>query len=101
MGLLGGDYVHASWGKNLLRLPDNDPGFAPMNVFDRIACIDRDYFYFEVLGNRTALYKTETLGQTPTDVKDNEQANFLRLQSRLRTFMQIAEQLSTPGVSNP
>lgn len=96
MGLLGGDYVHASWGRDLLKLPQDDPGFAPMNVFDRVACIDCDYFYFEVLGHSTALYETETLGQTSTDVKDDKQADFLRLQRRLRIFVQIAEQLSTP-----
>ncbi len=96
MGLLGGDYVHASWGRDLLKLSEDDPGFAPMNVFDRIASIDRDYFYFEVLGDRTALYESETLGRMPTDVKDDRQADFFRLQRRLRIFVQIAEQLSTP-----
>jgi len=96
MGLLGGDYVHASWGRNLLKLPEDDPGFAPMNVCESIACIDRTYFYCEVLGHSTALYETKALGQTPTDVKDDRQADFLRIQRSLRIFDQIAEQLSTP-----
>lgn len=96
MGLLGSDYVHASWGRDLLKLPEDDPGFVPMNVFDRIACVNQDYFYFEVLGHSTALYETEMLGQTSTDVKDDKQADFLRIQRRLRIFVQIAEQLSTP-----
>jgi len=97
MGLLGSDYVHASWGRDLLKLSEGDVGFAPMNVFDRIACIDRDYFYFEVLGHSTALYDTEMLDQTPMDVKEEKRADFLRIQRHLRIFMQIAEQLSTPG----
>ena len=97
MGLLGGDYVHASWGRNLLKLPGDGPGFAPMNVFDHISSIDRDYFYFEVLGHKTALYETEMLGQVSKDVKDIKQADFVRIQRRLRIYVQIAEQLSTPG----
>jgi hypothetical protein len=47
MGLLGGEYSHASWGRDLLKVTDG--GFAVMNVGSRIAYIDRDYLYAEDL----------------------------------------------------
>ncbi|MEW6412329.1 MAG: sulfatase-like hydrolase/transferase [Candidatus Zixiibacteriota bacterium] len=50
MGLLGDDYVHASWGRDIFGLPEKDSGFAVMNVGSRIAYIDNDYFYAEDLG---------------------------------------------------
>jgi hypothetical protein len=99
MGLLEGDYVHASWGRDLLKLSEDDPGFAPMNVFDRIASIDRDYFYFEVLGHSAELYYASTLGEEARDVKNEFTDDLQNTQRRLRIFLQIAEQLSTPGRS--
>ncbi len=51
MGLLGSDYVHASWGRNLFDLPDGDSGFAVMNVANRLGYIDNNYFYAEDLGH--------------------------------------------------
>jgi len=53
MGILGGDYTHASWGRDLLNLPPDDKGFAIMNVAGRIGYIDADYLYVEDLGGLT------------------------------------------------
>lgn len=53
MGLLGDDYTHASWGRDLFNLPAGDSGFAIMNVAGRIGYIDADYLYVEDLGGLT------------------------------------------------
>ncbi len=96
MGLLGGDFVHASWGRNLLDVSGDDPGFAPMSVYDRLAAIDRDYLYLELLGHRTALYQTAILGPDAPDLKESRADAFLCRQRRLRAYTQTAELLSTP-----
>ncbi|UCG62575.1 MAG: sulfatase-like hydrolase/transferase [Candidatus Zixiibacteriota bacterium] len=62
MGLLGGNYTLASWGRDLLNLPDGDGGFAVMNVAERIAYIDKDYLYMEELGG-LAGYGTRVSGE--------------------------------------
>lgn len=62
MGLLGGDYIHASWGRDLLNLPEGDSGFAVMSMGERIAYIDNTYLYAEELGGLTA-YGTTVAGE--------------------------------------
>jgi phosphoglycerol transferase MdoB-like AlkP superfamily enzyme len=96
MGILGGDYTHASWGRDLLRLTPDDSGFAIMNVAERIAMMETDYFYLEELGVSTGLFEARTIETTPRDVKAAHPEIYDRMQRRLRIFMQIAEQLTTP-----
>jgi phosphoglycerol transferase MdoB-like AlkP superfamily enzyme len=94
LGLLGGQYEHASWGRDLLRLADNDPGFAMINLGNRIGCVTRDQFYLEWLGRQTALYDYSSLRTDPVDISSVHPEQFRALQRRTRAFMQIAEQLS-------
>ncbi|MCK4462502.1 MAG: sulfatase-like hydrolase/transferase [candidate division Zixibacteria bacterium] len=94
MGLLGGEYRHSSWGRDLLRLEENDPGFAMINAADRIGCVTRDYFYLEWLGRQTSLYEYRSLRSDPIDITDQRFEEFHESQCRTRAFMQLAEQLS-------
>jgi phosphoglycerol transferase MdoB-like AlkP superfamily enzyme len=97
MGVFGGSYIHASWGRNLLQVPEGDPGFAPMSVFDQIASIDHDYYYFEVLGRSTALCESaEASNVEAADVGNERPDDFIRRQHRLRIYLQVGEQLCTP-----
>ncbi len=96
MSLLGGDYTHASWGRNLFIVPDDDPGFVPMNIYDYICSIDRDFLYLEPLGRSASFFETAAVESSPHDVKKDFPTAFNRRQRRLRSYMQIAEQLSTP-----
>ncbi|HWR83953.1 MAG TPA: sulfatase-like hydrolase/transferase, partial [Candidatus Deferrimicrobium sp.] len=97
MGLLGGDYRHASWGRNLLTVPADDPGFAPISVFERIGSVDRQYHYTEILGRTASLFETGIAAGNGSDIEDKYPAAFQSRQRRLRIFMQVAEQLSTPA----
>ncbi len=58
MGLLGGDYTHASWGRNLFNLPEGDSGFAVMNLYNRLGYIDSRHLYVEELGGKTGFGST-------------------------------------------
>jgi hypothetical protein len=98
MGLLGGDYTHQSWGRDLLKLDDDDRGFAVMNVLDRIGYVDPDFFYFERLGQIPSLVATGSLEFGGWDLKDIRPEECQRIQQRLHTYLQIAEQLCTPSI---
>ncbi|HVP07048.1 MAG TPA: LTA synthase family protein, partial [Candidatus Acidoferrum sp.] len=95
MGLLGGDYTHASWGRNLLNLPASDSGFTTMNVAERIACMEGDYFYLEELGVSSSLYFWQGINEPPKLITKEQPEEYHRLQRRLRDYMQVAEQLTT------
>lgn len=97
MGILGDDYTHASWGRDLLNLTPGDSGFATMNRFDRIAFIDNSYMYVELLGREPSLHSTPELDRTVADISKTHREELAVRQRRLRTYMQIADQLSTPG----
>ena len=98
MGLVGGDYTHQSWGRDLLKLDDSDRGFAAMNVLDRIGYIDPDFFYLERLGQAPSMIATGSLEFGGWDLKDIRPEEFRRIQKRLHTYLQIAEQLCTPSM---
>jgi hypothetical protein len=101
LGMLGGSYQHRSWGRDLLRLDEDDPGFAMINAADRIGCVTRDYFYLEWLGRQTSLYEYDLLRRDPTDVSANHPEHFAKLQRRTRAYMQLAEQLSQVQTAPP
>ena len=94
LGLLYDKCEHASWGRDLLRLDEDDPGFAMINAGDRIGCVTRDMFYLEWLGRQTSLYDYDSLRTDPVDVSSVHPEQFRILQLRARAFMQLAEQLS-------
>lgn len=101
LNLLGGPYAHRSWGRDLLRLDEDDPGFAMINAGDRIGCVTRDYFYLEWLGRQTALYAYDSLGDNPVDISEDQRELFTKLQRNTRAYMQLAEQLSQVETAPP
>jgi phosphoglycerol transferase MdoB-like AlkP superfamily enzyme len=101
LNLLRVQYTHSSWGRDLLRLDEGDPGFAMINAGDRIGCVTRDYFYLEWLGRQTSLYEYDSLRTDPVDVRDVYPEEFSLLQRRTRAYMQLAEQLSQIETAPP
>ncbi|MDH3892667.1 MAG: LTA synthase family protein [candidate division Zixibacteria bacterium] len=101
LDLLGGKYTHRSWGRDVLSLADDDPGFAMINAGDRIGCVTRDYFYLEWLGRQTSLYMYDSLGDNTADISQVKRELFAKLQKRTRAYMQLAEQLSQVETAPP
>ncbi len=101
LGVLGGSYEHRSWGRDLLQLGEDDPGFAMINAADRIGCVTRDYLYLEWLGRQTSLYEYDSLRCHPTDISADFPEHFAKLQRRTRAYMQLAEQLSQVETAPP
>lgn len=101
LGLRGGINHYRSWGRDLLRLEEDDPGFAMINAGDRVGCVTRDYFYLEWLGRQTALYEYDSLGDDPVDISGKQPKIFRELQRRTRAYVQLAEQLSQVETAPP
>ena len=102
MGILGDDYSHESWGRNLFNLPDNDSGFAIVCVLNRVAYIEKSKFYFENIGQPGRLLNrsgTNPAGFPEYSDIDNPAA-MDHLRRRLHYYLQAADQLSTPGELN-
>jgi len=97
MGLLGSDYTHASWGRDLLNLPDDDSGFAMINVLNWTGLVEHGLVYEEhVAPYRQRLLDFGDKSIPLHDLRDTLPAIYSDMQRRLHIFMQIAEQLSTP-----
>ncbi len=109
MGLLGGEYTHSNWGRDLLNLPgrkediennntiNNRRGFAIFNSANRIGYVDDEFFYAERLGIVTEFYELESLrNRIYEDVTDKYPDRFNWIQSKIHNYMQTADQLSTP-----
>jgi len=97
MGLLGSDYTHASWGRDLLRLPPEDSGFAMMNVLSLCGFVQDGLLYFEYFGRKQKLYELAEMPRRIVDVRCWYPTASRRMQRRMRYLVQIAEQLSTPA----
>ncbi len=83
MGILGGKYEHATWGKNLL-LPSSGNEFAYVVDTQYVGIIDKDYIYIEdIIGKRYELL----------DKKNNKEVNDKDLESyrkKARTFLELS-----------
>jgi phosphoglycerol transferase MdoB-like AlkP superfamily enzyme len=99
MGLLGGTYTHASWGRDLLSLPADDNGFASISMQNKTGLVEGDYVYTEWIGLPPSFYRVSELDSLiihAIDRRTEELETYKRLQRRLRIYMQLADQLSTP-----
>ncbi len=93
LGLIGGKYEIECWGRDLLNLPDSDSGYAIINLWDRIGYLNNNYFYFEQVGQYTKLYTKNNNEYTEADTtKNSSELSYLR--DRLRTYTQLADQLT-------
>jgi len=96
MGILGGDYRHASWGRDLLTV-SNDSGYAFINDAANAGMINRMLIWRDDLHARTSLlYRHEISADHDLSDVNTGQAELMK--RRLRLFFQAADQLSTPTV---
>jgi phosphoglycerol transferase MdoB-like AlkP superfamily enzyme len=94
MGILGEDYRHASWGRNLLSVP-YDSGFAFIDDAANGAMVEKRFIWRDDFHARTSLlYRHEI--NTDHDHSDLESGPAELMKRRLRLFFQAADQLSTP-----
>lgn len=70
MHLLGGEYEHESWGRNIFSVPENDPGFVVMNNLHMNAYMDPDVLYIESLGRSGDLLATRGVRRSDDPVFD-------------------------------
>jgi hypothetical protein len=96
MDLLGGSYIHASWGRDVLGVPRGDSGYAIVNVMNTLGIISDGYLYSETLGAEPFLYPLDELQTRVHDVKSAHSELVARLQRKLRTYVQIADQMTIP-----
>jgi len=96
MGILGSDYTHSSWGRDLLKLSPGDSGYAVLNVLNWCGYVERDYLYYEHVERSPQFFDTREMADSLRDVADECPDDFARMQRRMRTLMQVADQLSTP-----
>lgn len=93
LNLIGGQFEFESWGRDLMNLPDDDPGFVILNLWDRIGYLDNNYFYFEQLGRYIKLYTNQDKSFTAIDTTD--QASTLSyIRERLHRYTQLADQMT-------
>ena len=97
MGLLGGEYTHESWGRDLLRVKKDDSGYAVINVLNRVGWLEPDLYYYEYIGQPGVLLDRRELADSIRDITEERPDDFARLQRRLHLYLQAAEQLSTPA----
>jgi phosphoglycerol transferase MdoB-like AlkP superfamily enzyme len=94
IGILGLDTELYSWGRDVLNIKDNDPGYAVIVAGERLGLIEGQEFFVHWVG---ALKKMYNLNDTPFLSKDYidslpEKAN--RLEKNLNSYIQLANYLS-------
>lgn len=96
MGLLGSDYIHESWGRDLLKLPSDDPGFAIFHHAQRLGYLDPDAFFMEILDHHTSFFATDRLYEKDADITATAPALLDHHRTRLHYYLQTAELLALP-----
>ena len=94
VGVLGSDYEHESWGRNLLE--DSDSGFAFVNDANDGGMIERQFMYRDDFRTRTSLVSRTADSISDVDISSQNERVVDAMRRRLRTFFQVADQLSTP-----
>lgn len=93
MGILGGDYEHHCWGRDLLALPANDPGRAfikPSGTDFTTAFIEGDKILVQPPNGTPRLYHYTTLPRLVAAPIDDSQT-----QTRMNTLMNAYIQTAT------
>lgn len=94
MGLLGGDYDHHCWGRDLLALPESEPGRAiikPSGTDFTTAIIEGDAILVQPPNTEPRLYKYSTLPHlvaTPIDDAQRQQ----QMKTLMNAYIQTATQ---------
>lgn len=91
MGLLGGSYVHNCWGRDLLALPDGDPGRAiikPSGTDQTVAIIEGNTIMSQVPGAKPKLEHFDLDPLHPKVEAINDPESEQRLLQSLQAFFQ-------------
>jgi phosphoglycerol transferase MdoB-like AlkP superfamily enzyme len=92
MGMLGGDYVHHCWGRDLLALPDGDPGCAvikPSGNEPVVALIEGETILIEPPGAKSKLFKYRIHPSITAESLENKMV-MERMQKILHAYIQTA-----------
>lgn len=105
MGRLGGDVRHQCWGRDLLNLPDGDPGIGvikPSGSDQTVAIVNGEKILVQPRDMPAKLYHYQLGAGAKVEVVTNDPAQPL-LQQRLEAFLQTATQSllqNTAGVAD-
>jgi phosphoglycerol transferase MdoB-like AlkP superfamily enzyme len=99
MSVLGGEYRHESWGRNLLDAADS--GFAFVNDANDAAIIISRLIFRDNFNARSSLLDRAADTTHDTDISAQNDSAADAMKRRLRIFFQVADQLSTPRPSGP
>ena len=95
VGLTGLETEIYGWGRDLLNLPDNDPGFAVMVAGDRLGIVEDSLFYMHWVGPpQKRLYNLYERPYLENDLRDERPATAARLERELHSYIQLAHTLS-------
>ncbi len=96
ISLLGKSFPQHCWGRNILALPDNDPGFAiikPSGNDPLVAMIEGDKVLIKEPGLKPMLFKNLELGNQPSVTKEDKSADpetYNSMKERMSAFIQTA-----------
>jgi phosphoglycerol transferase MdoB-like AlkP superfamily enzyme len=99
MDILGGDYEHESWGRNIFDSESEDNGIAFLNINNVIGGISGDTLYYEVLGGNSGWSRVSSGENVVLPSEGLVPESLERLRRRTHLFMQAAEQQSLPPIS--
>jgi phosphoglycerol transferase MdoB-like AlkP superfamily enzyme len=100
MSILGGDYEHESWGRNIFDANSQCDGIAFLNINNVIGGISGDTLYYEVLGGNSGWSRVSSGENVALPQEGLVPESLERLRRRTHLFMQAAEQKSMPPVAS-
>jgi len=92
IGMMGGSYIHHCWGRNLLALPENDPGRAvikPSGSEQIVALIEGDTILIKAPETSPKLFRFRTRPSMSAEPIDNS-LMMEQMQKSLNAYLQTA-----------
>lgn len=92
IGMMGGSYIHHCWGRNLLALPENDPGRAvikPSGNDQTVAFLEGDTILIKAPDTRPKLFRFKTRPKMSAEPLDNL-LMIEQMQMSLNAYLQTA-----------
>jgi phosphoglycerol transferase MdoB-like AlkP superfamily enzyme len=98
VGLLGLTTTEYAWGRNLLKSPNDDSGFAVIVSDEKLGIISGASFFFEWLDGRgKALYDLNQPEYFKSNLIDSNPDIADKMEKQLRSYIQLANYLSRGG----
>ncbi|SYZ72944.1 putative Sulfatase [Candidatus Zixiibacteriota bacterium] len=92
--LLGLSPTLYSWGRDLLSLPSDDPGFAVIVGEDRLGLIEPPYFFFDWVKIGKYMYDMRATDYLEHDILRDHSDTAAIMERRLASYIRLAEYLS-------